>query len=154
MQNGKLLILALLFAFALSHGTRGAHAAVSSGVSGLGDDTVHQALAEEFVKCSAFCGIAADCAQKNARKQSEKSPVKRGQNEKEPSAAKDEDLAKRFYKGSYMLAGQDFTQRRIRFHDTDMRRRGGNACEGFPKLEQQYRKLCDDTFRRLPRTLQ
>jgi hypothetical protein len=34
-----------------------------------------------------------------------------------------------------------------------MRRNAGNGCEGFPRLEQQNSTRCDDTFRRLPRTL-
>ena len=144
MKKSKSLIPALLFAFVLACRALDAHAAVSSGVSGLGDDSVNQALAEEFARCSAFCGIAADCAQKSSRQQSEK----------EHAAATQADLARRFYKGAYALAGQDFTRKRIRFHDTIMRRNAGNACEAFPKLEHQHRKRCDDIFKRLPRTLQ
>ncbi|MCL1985051.1 MAG: hypothetical protein FWG59_01190 [Betaproteobacteria bacterium] len=144
MKESKPPLFALLVAFALAYCALDAHAAVSSGVSGLGDERVNQALAEEFAKCSAFCGLAADCAKKDPRKQPDK----------EHAVAKQADLAKRFYKGGYMLAGQDFTQRRIRFYDTNMRHNAGNACEAFPKLEQQYRKHCDNIFRRLPRTLQ
>ena len=113
----------------------------SGSTTGVGDDTVNQSLAEEFAKCSVFNDIAARCAKKAARAGHEK------------LAANHEDLAKRFYKGGYMLSGQDFTQKRIRLHDAAMRRSAGNACEDFPKLDQQYRKRCDDTYKRLPRPL-
>jgi len=139
----KKAILALWFVFAAMCTPAFSSSIGDSGsTTGLGDDTVSHALAEEFAKCSAFSDLAAGCTKKNAREQHEK------------VAAKYEDAAKRFYKGSYMLAGQDFTRKRIQSHDTAMRRNAGNACEGFPKLEQQYRKRCDDTFKRLPRKLQ
>jgi hypothetical protein len=114
----------------------------SASTSGWGDETATRALAEEFAKCSAFNDIAAGCVKNATQAQQEK------------VTARYEDVAKRFYKGSYMLVGQDFTRQRIRFHDTSMRRSAGNACEGFSKLEQQYRKRCDDAFKRLPHKLQ
>ena len=138
-------VFALLFAFVALSCASHAHAARpldSGATTGLGDDSISQSLAEEFAKCSAFSEIAAGCVRNSSQEQREK------------TAARYEDVAKRFYKGSYMLAGQDFTRTRIRYHDTSMRRSAGNACEGFPKLEQQYRKRCDDTFKRLPRKLQ
>jgi hypothetical protein len=139
----KKAILTLLCAFALAHCAGNALAAPgdSGSTTGWQDDSVNQSLAEEFAKCSAFNDIAAGCVKKTARKDPEK------------AAAQHEDIAKRFYRGSYMLAGQDFCRKRIRFHDTAMRRNAGSTCEGFSKLEQQYRKRCDDTFKRLPRTL-
>ena len=116
--------------------------ASSSSTSGLDDERPNQALVEEFAKCSAFNTIAAKCARNNSREQ--------GGN----AAAQYEDTAKRFRKGGYMLAGQGFTMQRIQFHETAMRRNAGSACEGYPKLEQQYRKRCDGTFKHLPRKLQ
>jgi len=144
-ESMKKATLALLFALAALYCAGNAHAAhpTESGSTGSwGDNAVSQALAEEFAKCSAFNDVAAGCVKKST------------QENREQSAARYGDVAKRFYKGSYTLAGQDFTQTRIRFHDTAMRRNAGNACEGFSKLEQQYRKRCDDTFKRLPRGLQ
>ena len=139
------IVLALLFVFAALYCADTAHAAHSldsGSTSGWGDNTVNQALAEEFAKCSAFSSTAAVCAKNGAREHHAE------------IAARYEDLAKRFYKGSYMLAGQDFTQKRVHYHDTSMRRSAGNACGDFPKLEQQYRKRCEDTFKRLPHKLQ
>ena len=140
----KKATLVLVFAFAALYCAANAHAApIDSGsTTGWGDDAVSRALAEEFVKCSAFSDIAAGCVKNSTQEHHEKIAAQYGEN------------AKRFYKGSYMLVGQDFTQNRIRFHNTAMRRNAGNACEGFPTLEQQYRKRCDDTFKRLPRKLQ
>ena len=141
----KKAIPTLVFVFAVVYCAANAHAgstSASGSTTGLGDDTVSRSLAEEFVKCSVFNDIAAGCVKKAAP----------GQHEK--TAAHYEDVSKRFYKGSYMLAGQDFTRNRIKFHDTAMRRSAGKGCEGFPKLEQQYRKQCDNTFKRLPRSLQ
>ena len=140
----KKAILTLLFVFALAHCLGNALAAPndSGATTSWQDDSVNQSLAEEFAKCSAFNGIAAGCLKKNS------------QQHPENAAAQHEDIAKRFYRGSYMLAGQDFSQKRVRFHDTAIRRSAGSACEGFSKLEQQYRKRCDDAFKRLPRTLQ
>jgi len=139
----KKAILTLLFVFALDHaGNALAMPGDSGSTTGWQDNSVNQSLAEEFAKCSAFNGIAAECVKKNAQKHPEN------------AATHNEDIAKRFYRGSYMLAGQDFSQKRIQFHDTAMRRSAGSACEGFYKLEQQYQKRCADTFKRLPRTLQ
>jgi hypothetical protein len=140
----KETILTLLFVLALAYcaGTGLASPTDSGSTTGWQDNSVNQALAEDFAKCSAFYSIAADCVKKNARK------------DPENAAAQHEDTATRFYRGSYMLAGQDFSQKRLRFHDTAMRRSVGGACEGFPQLEQQYRKRCDGVFKRLPRTLQ
>ena len=135
----KKALLALLCACVAAHGAENVQAAPadSGSTTGWTDDTVNQSLAEEFARCSAFSSIAAGCAKKDAQAQ-------KGY----------EDAAKRFYKGSYMLAGQDFTRKRIQHHDTALRRNAGNACEGFPKLEQQYKKRCDNTAKRLPRKLQ
>jgi hypothetical protein len=143
-ESMKKAILSLLFAFAVAHCAENAQAAPgdSGSTTGWQDNSVNQSLAEEFAKCSAFNVIAAECVKKNAQKYSEN------------VAARHEDNAKRFYRGGYMLAGQDFTQKRLQFHDTSMRRSAGSMCEGFSKLEQQYRRRCDDTFKRLPRTLQ
>jgi len=142
----KKATLALLFALAALYCAGNAHAAhpldSSATSGGLGDDAASRALAEEFAKCSAFSDIAAGCV-KNSK-----------QEDRENIAARYGDVAKRFYRGSYMLVGPDFTRQRIRFHGTAMRRSAGNACEGLPKLDQQYRKRCDDTFKRLPRKLQ
>ena len=140
----KKAIFVLLFAFTLAHCAENAHTAPSDSGSTTGwqDNTVNQSLAEEFVKCSAFNDIAAECAKKNPQEDPQK------------TAAKYEDIAKRFYRGSYMLAGQNFTRKRIQVHESSMRRNAGDACEGFPKLEQQHLKRCDNTFKRLPRTLQ
>jgi hypothetical protein len=136
----KKAILTLLAVFVAAHCVHAAPGA-SGSTTGWTDDAVNRSLAEEFARCSAFNSIAAGCAPKGAQ-------------EKRENAAAYEDAAKRFYKGSYMLAGQEFTRKRIQFHDTALRRNAGNACEGFPKLEQQYRKRCDDTAKRLPRSLQ
>jgi len=144
-KHVKKAIRALVFAIVVAYCAKNALAGSSSlsgSTTGLGDDTVSRALAEEFAKCSAFYDIAAECVKKTAPEKHEK------------AAAQYVDLAKRFYRGSYRLAGQDFTRRRIQFHDTAMRRSAGYGCEAFPKLEQQYRKHCDDTFKRLPRSLQ
>jgi len=140
----KKATLTLLFVFTLAHCAGNTQAAPgdSGSTTGWRDNSVNQSLAEEFAKCSAFHGIAAGCTKKTA------------QEHPENVAARHENIAKRFYRGSYMLAGQDFAQQRLRFHDTAMRRSTGSTCEGFPKLEQQYQKRCDDTFKRLPRTLQ
>jgi hypothetical protein len=140
----KKAILVLVFVCIAAQCADRAQGAFSSGGStgGVGDDSVNRSLAEEFAKCSAFNDIAAECAKKSAREEDKK------------AAAQHENLAKRFYRGGYMLSGQDFTSRRIGFHATAMRRNAGKNCEGFPKLEQQYRKRCDDTYRRLPRKLQ
>ena len=142
--NMKKTLLALLCACVAAHGTENVQAAPadSGSTTGWTDDTVNQSLAEEFAKCSAFSGIAAGCAGKGAQAQRDNA-----------AAAGYEDAAKRFYKGSYLLAGQEFTRGRIQYHDVALRRSTGNACEGFPKLEQQYRKRCDDTAKRLPRKL-
>ena len=144
-ESMKKTILTLLFVFTLAHCAGNGHATPGDTGSTTGfwqDNSVNQALAEDFAKCSAFNSVAAVCVNKSARKQPEK------------AAAHHEDIAKRFYRGSYMLAGQEYSQKRLRFHDTAMRRSAGSACEGFSQLEQQYRKRCDDTFKRLPRTLQ
>ena len=144
-ESMKKATLVLLLALAVLYCAGNAHAAYSGetgSTTGWGDDPVNRALAEEFAKCSAFSGIAAECVNKSTQERREESATKYG------------DVAKRFYRGSYMLVGQDFTQESVRVHDTAMRRSAGNACEGFPKLEQQYRKRCDDTFKRLPRKLQ
>ena len=135
----KKAILALLFVFVAAHCADNVHAAIgdTGSTTGWTDDSISQSLASEFAKCSAFSAIAAGCAGKDAQAQRE-----------------DEDAAKRFYKGSYMLAGQEFTRKSIKRHDTAMRRNAGNACDGFPKLEQQYRKHCVATAKRLPRKLQ
>jgi hypothetical protein len=135
----KKAILALLFVCVAAHCANNAHAAMgdTGSTNGWPDDRINQALADEFAKCSAFSAIAAGCAGKNTQAQRE-----------------DEDAAKRFYKGCYMLAGQAFTNKRMRHHDTALRRSAGNACEGFPKLEQQYRKHCATTAKRLPRKAQ
>jgi hypothetical protein len=140
----KKAILILLCALATAHCAENAQAAMSDSGSttGWGDESVSRALAEEFARCSAFNDVAAVCAKKGTGEHRAK------------AAAQHEDAAKRFYKGGYTLAGQDFTRQRIRFHDTAMRRNAGNACEGFPKLEQQHRKRCDDTYKRLPRSRQ
>ena len=141
----KKTILTLLFVCALAHCPETGLAAIGGAGSTPGfwqDNSVNQALAEDFAKCSAFNSVAAGCVKKRAGKQPEN------------AAAHHEDIAKRFYRGGYMLAGQEYAQKRLRFHDTAMRRSAGSACEGFPQLEQQYRKRCDDTFKRLPRTLQ
>ncbi|MCL2122759.1 MAG: hypothetical protein FWH34_01580 [Desulfovibrionaceae bacterium] len=141
----KKATLALMFALTALYCAENALAAFpleSGSTSGWGDDSVNRTLAEEFAKCSAFNDIAAGCA-KNSR-----------QEHREKIAARYADIAKRFYKGGHMLVGQDFMQNRIRFHDTAMRRSAGNACEEFPKLEQQHGKRCDDFFKRLPRKLQ
>ena len=142
MKKATLALLLALAALCCAKQAHAVHSNESGSTTGWGDDTVSRALAEEFAKCSAFSDIAAECVKNGAREQ------------RETLAARYRDIAKRFYKGSYMLVGQDFTQSRIRFHDTAMRRNAGKACEGFPKLEQQYRKRCDDTFKRLPRKLQ
>ena len=135
----KKAILALLFVCIAAHSADNAHAAMgdSGSTTGWTDDSINQALADEFAKCSVFSTIAAGCAGKNTQAQRE-----------------DEDAAKRLYKGSYMLAGPAFTSKRMRHHDTVLRRNAGNACEGFPKLEQQYRKHCATTAKRLPRKAQ
>ena len=140
----KKAILILLLVCAAAHCAENAPAAPSDSGSTTGwtDDSVNQSLAEEFAKCSAFNSIAAGCAGKRAQAQPDN------------AAAGHEKTAKRFYKGSYMLAGQEFTRRRIQYHDTAQRRTAGIACEGFSKLERQYRQRCDDTARRLPRKLQ
>jgi len=141
----KKAILVLWFALVTVYCAESAHAAsisASGATTGLGDDSISQMMAEEFAKCSAFSGVAAECVKSGAQAQSEK------------TAAKYEDVAKKFYRGGYMLAGQSFTQKRIKIHNTSMRRSAGSTCEGFPKLEQQYRKRCDDTFKRLPHSLQ
>ena len=142
----KNAILALLFALTALCCAKNAHASPtvssSGSTTGWGDDSVNQSLAEEFARCAAFNDIAAQCVKLGARAQDKK------------IAAKHEDLAKRFYKGTYLLAGPDFTRQRIQFHNTGMRRNTGHACEDFPKLDQQHRTRCDDTFKRLPRNLQ
>ena len=140
----KKAILTLLFVFAVAYCAKNAHAAPtdSGSTTGWTDDSINRSLAEEFARCSAYNSIAAGCAKKDTQ-----APRKN-------AAAGYEDAAKRFYKGSYMLAGQEFTRKRIQSHDTAMRRNAGNACEGFPKLEQQYQKRCDNTAKRLPRKLQ
>ena len=139
-------ILALVFVLAVVCCAEHAHASPSisssGSTTGWGDDSVNQSLAEEFAKCAAFNDIAAQCVKLGAREQDKK------------IAARHEDLAKRFYKGTYLLAGQDFTRTRIQFHNTSMRRNAGHSCADFPKLEQQHRTRCDDTFKRLPRKLQ
>ena len=139
----KKAILTLLCVFATVYCAGNAHAVPgdSGSTTGWTDESANQALAEDFAKCAAFNGIAAGCAGKGAQAHAN-------------AASGYEDAAKRFYKGSYMLAGQDYTRRRIQFHDTSMRRGVGKACEGFPRLEQQYRKRCGDTAKRLPRSLQ
>ncbi|MDR0238755.1 MAG: hypothetical protein LBI88_00820 [Deltaproteobacteria bacterium] len=142
MKKATLALLFALTALSCAAHAHAAHSNESGSTTGLGDDSISRSLAEEFAKCSAFSDIAAGCVRNGTQEQREK------------IAARYEDVAKRFYKGSYMLAGQDFTRQRIRFHATSVRRNAGNACEGFPKLEQQYRKRCDDTFKRLPRNLQ
>ena len=141
----KKAILALLLVCAVAHCAENVHAAPSDSgaTTGWTDDSVSQALAENFARCSAFNGIAAGCARKGAQAKTDNA-----------AAAGYEDAAKRFYKGSYLLAGQEFTRKRIQYHDAALRRNAGNACEGFPKLEQQYRKRCEDTAKRLPRKLQ
>jgi hypothetical protein len=142
--NMKKAILTLLLVFGAAHCAANVHAAPgdSGSTTGWTNDAVNQSLAEEFARCSAFSGIAAECAKKDTQEQ------------RKNAAAGYEDAAKRFYKGSYMLAGQEFTRKRIRHHDTALRRNAGNACEGFPKLEQQYQKRCDNSAKRLPRSLQ
>jgi hypothetical protein len=141
----KKAILALLCVCAVAHCAENVHAepSASGSTTGWSDESVNQALAENFAKCSAFNGIAAGCAKKGAQAKPDNA-----------EAARYEDAAKRFYKGSYLLAGQEFTRKRIQYHDTALRRSAGNLCEGFPKLEQQYRKRCEDTAKRLPRKLQ
>lgn len=140
----KKILLTLVCVFALVHCANNALAEPgdSGSTTGWQDNSVNQSLAEEFAKCSAFNGTAAECVKKTAQKPPQN------------AAARHEDIAKRFYRGSYMLAGQDFAQKRLQVYDTAMRRSAGNTCEGFPKLEQQYKKRCDDSFKRLPRTLQ
>jgi hypothetical protein len=142
MKKATLALLLALAALCCAENAHTAHSNESGSTSGWSDDSVSRALAEEFVKCSIFSSIAAECAKDGAQEHHEK------------KAARYKDIAQRFYKGSQMLSGQDFTQKSSRFHDTAMRRSVGKACEGFPKLEQQYRKRCDDTFKRLPRKLQ
>ncbi|MDR2694762.1 MAG: hypothetical protein LBC79_00070 [Deltaproteobacteria bacterium] len=137
--------LALLFAFAAAPCALHAHAAMPNDIgstTGWTEETGTHALAEEFAKCSVFNSLAAGCARSGAGAQ------------REQAAARHADLAKRFYRGCAILAGQDFTQKQTQFHDTSMRRRAGSACADFSKLEQQYQKRCDDTFKRLPRKLQ
>jgi hypothetical protein len=139
----KNAVLALLFALVAAYCAGDAHASADSGrASGWRDETVNQSLAEEFARCSAFNGVAAVCARKGTREQRDK------------AAPRHEERAKSFYKGSYLLAGQEFSQKRLQFHDAAMRRNAGATCEGFPKLEEQYHKRCEDTYRRLPRKVQ
>ena len=134
-------VLALMCVCMAALGAENIHAAPNDAGSTTGwtDDSINQSLAEEFAKCAAFSGIAAGCARKGAQARPDTA-----------AAAEYEEAAKRFYKGSYLLAGQEFTRGRIHSHDTAQRRIAGNACEGFPKLEQQCRKHCDDTAKRLP----
>jgi hypothetical protein len=142
-ESMKKAILILVCALVATHYAGNAVAYSDAGTaSGWADERVNQSLAEEFIRCSSFNGIAAACAKKSGGEQQEK------------AAARHEDRAKRFYKGSYHLAGQEFSQKRLHFHDTAMRRNAGSACEGYPKLEQQYLKRCDDTYKRLPRKVQ
>lgn len=136
----KKAILALLLTFVAAYSAECAHAALFE--AGNVGDGGNQSLAEEFARCSAFSDLAAACAKNGTRE------------EQEQAAAKYKKAAKIFYQGGYMLAGQEFMQKRRQFHDTAMRRNAGAACEGFPALEQQYRKRCDDNSRRLPRKLQ
>ena len=141
----KKAILALWCVFAAAYCAHPAHAAVptdTGSTTGWTDETGTHALAEEFVKCSVFNSLAAGCARSGAGAQ------------REQAAARHEDVAKRFYKGSTMLAGQSFTQQQTQFHEPSLRRRAGSACADFPKLAEQYQKRCDDTFKRLPRKLQ
>jgi len=142
MKKAILVLWFVLVAVFCAENAHAAKAAEYSATTGWGDDTVNQILAEEFTKCSAFNGIAAECVKSGPQ----------GQQEKATAGYKD--VAKKFYRGSYMLAGQSFTQKRIQVHKTSMRRNAGKMCEGFSKLEQQHRKRCDDTFKRLPRSLQ
>ena len=120
----KKAILVLLISFVAAHVAECALAA--------------QSLAEEFARCSAFNEIAAACAQNGTREQQEQ-------------AAKYQNAAKSFYRGGHRLAGQEFMRNRRQVHDTAMRRRAGATCEGFPALEQQHQKRCDDNAGRLPR---
>jgi hypothetical protein len=140
----KKAILALLLTFVAAHFTECAHAArfESGSTTGLGDGAVNQSLAEEFARCAAFSDIAAACAKSGTRE------------EQEQAATQYKNAAKRFYQGGHRLAGQEFMHRRVQSHDATMRRNAGSACEGFPALEQQHRKRCDDNARRLPRNLQ
>ena len=140
----KKTIFVLLFAFAAAHYATNAHTAPSSSGSTTGwqDNTVNQSLAEEFARCAAFNDVAAACARITPQEDPEK------------SAARYEDTAKRFYRGSFMLAGENFTRKRVQSHEKSMRRNANSACEGFPKLEQQHGTRCDNTFKRLPRSLQ
>ena len=138
----KKAILALLFTFVAAYSAECAHAALFEAGTGWGGDGGNQSLAEEFARCSVFSEIAATCAKNGTRE------------EQEQAAAKYKNAARIFYQGGHMIAGQEFMQSRRQFHDAAMRRNTGAACEGFPALEQQYRKRCDDNARRLPRKLQ
>jgi hypothetical protein len=138
-----LLVPLIVFAvFSCPEHAVGASSALSGSTTGWQDESVNQALAEEFAKCAAFSEVAAECRKKGAGAQGEK------------NAAQYEDAGKRFYRGGYLLAGQEFTRKRIRFHETVMRRNSGGGCEEFAKLAQQHDKRCENTFKRLPRSLQ
>ncbi|MDR0465736.1 MAG: hypothetical protein LBH94_00085 [Deltaproteobacteria bacterium] len=140
----KIAILVLMFAFVAAHAAGNAHASAMSEsrtTTGVGDESINRSLAEEFVKCASFNDVAAACARKGTRENREK------------TAAGHEDLAKRFHKGGHIIAGQEFTNQRRKFHDAAMRRNAGATCEEFPKLEQQHLKRCEDSLKRLPRQL-